>query len=67
MTEYFSFLSGEPYKCFPLFPPRPRSLESSPDSDTEVLVMPGSRHRNMYVTSEGALKIEAPEVNNSGR
>lgn len=41
-----------------------RSLESSTSLD---LIMPGSRVRNMYVTSEGALKIEAPKVENSGR
>ncbi len=28
--------------------------------------MPGSRRRNMYVTSDGALKMEAATVANSG-
>ncbi len=46
------------------FSPAHRSLESSTSLD---LIMPGSRVRNMYVTSEGSLKIEAPEVDNSGR
>ena len=30
------------------------------------VIMPGMRLRNMYVTSEGALKIEDPTVENSG-
>ena len=30
------------------------------------MIMPGTRHKNMYVASDNALKIEEPSLENSG-
>lgn len=43
---------------------RRRNRRSS--TGNHLLIMPGTRRRNMYVASDGALKIEGPSLNASG-
>ena len=43
------------------------SIEDTKDADKNgFLIMPGTRRQNMYVASDGALKIEDPTIENSG-
>ena len=41
-------------------------ITESQDNDKGWLIMPGTRRQNMYVASDGALKIEDPTIENSG-
>ena len=40
--------------------------ETSGGTSESVMIMPGTRHKNMYVASDNALKIEDPSLENSG-
>ena len=40
--------------------------ETSEGIGESVMIMPGTRHKNMYVASDNALKIEDPSLENSG-
>jgi hypothetical protein len=59
---------GEPISldCLATGTPKPAVFWTMEEAGEEKLIMPGSRRDNMYVTSDGALKIEDPKVENSG-
>jgi hypothetical protein len=52
--------------CMVTGSPKP-ALYWTHELDTELaMIMPGTRHKNMYVASDGGLKIEDPSLQNSG-
>ena len=52
--------------CFVTGAPKP-AVYWTHESDSELtMIMPGTRHKNMYVASDNALKIEDPSLENSG-
>ena len=52
--------------CFVTGAPKP-AVYWTHESDSELtMIMPGTRHKNMYVASDNALKIEDPSLQNSG-
>ena len=59
---------GEPISldCLATGTPKPAVFWTQEEAGEEKLIMPGTRRDNMYVTSDGALKIEDPKVGNSG-
>ena len=59
---------GQPVtlSCMVTGAPKP-SVYWTHETDTDmVMIMPGTRHKNMYVASDNALKIEEPSFGNSG-
>ena len=60
---------GQPVtlSCMVTGAPKPSVYWTHEKSDTDmVMIMPGTRHKNMYVASDNALKIEEPSFGNSG-
>ena len=53
-------------ECMVTGTPKPVVYWAREGDDAAEFVMPGMRRNNMYVTSDGALKIETPSVENSG-
>ena len=52
--------------CMVTGSPKPAVYWTRESGDTSVMIMPGTRHGNMYVASDNALKIEEPSLKNSG-
>ena len=53
-------------ECMVTGTPKPIVYWAREGDDAAEFIMPGMRRNNMYVTSDGALKIESPEVGDSG-
>ena len=53
--------------CMVTGAPKPAVYWTHENAEKEmVMIMPGTRHKNMYVASDNALKIEEPSFENSG-
>lgn len=52
--------------CMVTGSPKPAVYWTQESADEINMIMPGTRHKNMYVASDNALKIEDPSLENSG-
>ena len=59
---------GQPVSlsCMVTGAPKPAVYWTHETDSEMVMIMPGTRHKNMYVASDNALKIEDPSFKNSG-
>ena len=59
---------GSPFSlsCMVTGAPKPAVYWTHESGSESAMIMPGTRHKNMYVASDNALKIEDPSLENSG-